>query len=167
MIAMVWPWGIDVPALPQIVVFAAGALWFVCSALWHGGFRLRTLLGSLFRAVMMSAMVWMVAVMDSGGMTAGQGSGGAGQAMAGMDMSAGGGVATNCLAGTGRKLTTAVLALVLLAFTLRRLARAFDAASATPGGGPGPVADARADAWSPACHAAMALGMAVMFVLLL
>jgi hypothetical protein len=49
----------DVPALPQIVVFAAGVLWFVCSALWRadGGFRLRTLLGSLFRAVMMAAMV--------------------------------------------------------------------------------------------------------------
>jgi hypothetical protein len=58
-IAMVWPWGMDVPALPQIVVFAAGVLWFVCSALWRadGGFRLRTLLGSLFRAVMMAAMV--------------------------------------------------------------------------------------------------------------
>ncbi|MFF3332634.1 DUF5134 domain-containing protein [Streptomyces sp. NPDC002888] len=93
MIAMVWPRGMDVLALPQIVVSAAGALWFVCSALWRadGGFRLRTLLGSLFRAVMMAAMVWMVAVMDSGGMTAGQGSGGAGQGRAGMDMSAGGG----------------------------------------------------------------------------
>ncbi|MPY54256.1 DUF5134 domain-containing protein [Streptomyces acidicola] len=90
-IAMVWPWGMEVPALPQIVVFAAGALWFVCSALWRadGGFRVRTLLGSLFRAVMMAAMVWMVAVMDPGGMTAGQRSGGASQAMAGRDMSPG------------------------------------------------------------------------------
>jgi hypothetical protein len=61
----------------------------------------------------------MVAVMDSGGITAGQGSGEAGQAMAGMDMSAGGGVATMSLAGTGRKLTAAVPAFVLLAFTLR------------------------------------------------
>ncbi|MGY5044218.1 DUF5134 domain-containing protein [Streptomyces sp. 900105755] len=71
------------------------------------------------------------------------------------------------LASIGRKLTAAVLALVLLAFTLRWLARVFDAARATPAGGPGPVADVRADAWSPACHAAMALGMAVMFALLL
>ncbi|MFF3332633.1 DUF5134 domain-containing protein [Streptomyces sp. NPDC002888] len=71
------------------------------------------------------------------------------------------------LAGTGRTLTAVVLALVLLAFTLCWLARAFDATSATPAGGPGPVADARADAWSPACHAAMALGMAAMLVPLL
>ncbi|MFJ8023707.1 DUF5134 domain-containing protein [Streptomyces sp. NPDC096311] len=125
------------------------------------------MLGALFHGVMMGAMAWMVAVMDSGDMTAGQGSGGAGHAMAGMDMSAGGGLATMSLVGTGRKLTAAVLALVLLAFTLRWLARAFDAARALPATGPGPVADIRADAWSPACHAAMALGMALMFVLLL
>lgn len=69
------------------------------------------------------------------------------------------------LASTGRTLTAVVLVLVLLAFTLAgpRLRRHQRDAR----GRPGPVADARADAWSPACHAAMALGMAVMLVLLL
>ncbi|MGW7427031.1 DUF5134 domain-containing protein [Streptomyces sp. NPDC054813] len=28
MIAMIWPWGMDVPALPQVVVFAALAVMF-------------------------------------------------------------------------------------------------------------------------------------------
>ncbi|MFJ8490458.1 DUF5134 domain-containing protein [Streptomyces sp. NPDC094038] len=170
MIAMVWPWGMDVPALPQVVVFAAGAVWFVGSVPFRadGGFHPRKLLGTLFHAVMMAAMAWMVAVMDSGGTTAGQGGGGAGHSsMAGMDMSAGSGLSAMSLAGTGRKLAAGALALVLLAFALRRLARAFDAARALPAGGPEPVVGVRADALSPACHGAMALGMAVMFALLL
>lgn len=90
-----------------------------------------------------------------------------GHSMAGMDMSGGSGMAAMSLIGTGRKLAAGLLALVLLAFALRWLARAFDAARAMPAGVPEPAAGIRADALSPACHAAMALGMAVMFVLLL
>ncbi|MFJ9351059.1 DUF5134 domain-containing protein [Streptomyces sp. NPDC101237] len=170
MIAMVWPWGMDVPALPQVVVFTAGAVWFVSSAPFRaeGGFPPRKLPDTLFHAVMMVAMAWMVAVMDPSGMTAGQGGGGAGHSsMAGMDMSGGSGLSTMSLAGAGRKLAAGLLALVLLAFALRWLARAFDAARAMPAGGPEPVVGVRADAVSPACHGAMALGMAVMFALLL
>lgn len=171
MIAMAWPWGMDAPALPQVVVFAAGTVWFVCSVPFRGdgGFRPKKLLGTLLHAVMMAAMAWMVAVMDSGGMTAGHGRGGAGHSMAGMDMSGGSDLADMSLVGTGPKLTAGILALILLAFALRWLIRAFDAARAVPTGGPEPgtAADIRADALSPACHAAMALGMAVIFVLLL
>ncbi|MFF3656601.1 DUF5134 domain-containing protein [Streptomyces olivochromogenes] len=84
-----------------------------------------------------------------------------------MNVSGGSGMAAMSLVGTGRKLAAGLLALVLLAFALCWLARAFDAARAMPAGGPEPVAGIRADALSPACHAAMALGMAVIFVLLL
>ncbi|MGW7427030.1 DUF5134 domain-containing protein [Streptomyces sp. NPDC054813] len=131
------------------------------------GSRSKTLLGTLLHAVMMAAMAWMVAVMDSGGMASGHGGGGAGHSMAGMDMSGGSGMAATSLVGTGRKLAAGLPALVLLAFGLRWLARAFDAAramSAGPAGGPEPVAGIRADALYPACHTAMALGIAVMFV---
>ncbi|MFJ3895390.1 DUF5134 domain-containing protein [Streptomyces sp. NPDC090083] len=168
MIAMVWPWGMDVPALPQVLVFTAGAVWFVVSVPFRadGGFRPRKLLGTLLHAVMMAAMAWMVAVMDSGGMAAGHG-GGSGHSMAGMDMSGGSGLSAMSLVGTGRKATAGVLALVLLAFALSWLARAFDAARIEPAGAPGEAPTVQADALSPACHAAMALGMAVMFVLLL
>ncbi|MFG2466205.1 DUF5134 domain-containing protein [Streptomyces canus] len=169
MIAMVWPWGMDVPVLPQAVVFAAGAVWFVGSVPFRaeGAFRPGRLLGTLFHVVMMAGMAWMVAVMDSDGMSAGHDGGGGGHDMAGMDMSGGSGLSAMSLVGTGRKLAAGVLALVLLAFALRWLARAFDAARVVPTGSPGPAADVRADALGPACHAAMALGMAVMFALLL
>ncbi|MEH0430354.1 DUF5134 domain-containing protein [Streptomyces stelliscabiei] len=169
MIAMVWPWGMDVPVLPQVVVFAAGAVWFVGSAPFRadGASRPGRWLGTLFHVVMMAGMAWMVAVMDSDGMSAGHGGGGGGHDMAGMDMSGGPSLSAMSLAGTGRKLAAGLLALLLLAFALRWLARAFDAARVVQTGGPEPVTDVRADPLSPACHAAMALGMAVMFALLL
>ncbi|MFG3018837.1 DUF5134 domain-containing protein [Streptomyces sp. NPDC048254] len=85
----------------------------------------------------MAAMAWMVAVMDSGGMTSGHGGGGAGHSMAGMDMSGGSGMTAMRLVGTGRRLATGLLALVLPAFALCWLARAFDAARAMPAGRPG------------------------------
>ncbi|MFI1727849.1 DUF5134 domain-containing protein [Streptomyces acidicola] len=118
-------------------------------------------------AVMMAAMVWMVAVMDPGDMTAGQRSGGASQTMAGRDMSPGGGVATKSLAGTGRKLTAAVLALVLLAFTLRWLARAFGARQRDARGRAGAGGGRPGRCVVAGLPRAMALGLAVMFVLLL
>jgi hypothetical protein len=36
MLAMVWPWGMVVPPIVQIVVFTAGALWFVSLLLFPG-----------------------------------------------------------------------------------------------------------------------------------
>jgi len=169
MIAMVWPWGMDVPVLPQAVVFAAGAVWFVASVPFRaeGASRPGRWLGTLFHVVMMAGMAWMVAVMGSDGMSAGHGGGGGGHDMAGMDMSGGSGLSAMSLVGTGPKLAAGLLAVVLLAFALRWLTRAFDAARLVPAGSPGPAADVRADALAPACHAAMALGMAVMFALLL
>ncbi|OZC76937.1 hypothetical protein CH274_19925 [Rhodococcus sp. 06-418-5] len=69
MIAMVWPWGLGVPLLPQGAFFAAATVWFAISAARtapsttdvdehpHG-----PAMGG-YHAFMMAAMVWMVAVM--------------------------------------------------------------------------------------------------------
>lgn len=83
MVAMPWPWAI--PALPQVVVFSAGAFWYAGAALFrpssdaglgvgHGAHG--HVVGLWYHAGMMLAMVWMAVVMiptaaaaDSAGMT--------------------------------------------------------------------------------------------------
>lgn len=98
MIAMPWPWA--VPALPQVVVFSAGAFWYAGAALFrptsdaalslgHGAHGRSV--GLLYHAGMMLAMVWMAVAMipatasaDMGGMAGMTHSGtGAGAAMTG------------------------------------------------------------------------------------
>ncbi|MCX5134532.1 DUF5134 domain-containing protein [Streptomyces sp. NBC_00340] len=171
MIAMVWPWGMDLAAGPQVVVFVAGALWFVCAAPFRGGegTRREGLLGALAQAVLMGAMAWMVTLMDSGDMGDGAGGGGAMQGMPGMDMSGSAGAATMTLTDTGPKAAAGVLALASVGFALWWLTQAFDRARAVPATATvaGPVPGGGEAALGPACHAAMALGMATMFVLLL
>ncbi|MGN6443910.1 DUF5134 domain-containing protein [Amnibacterium sp.] len=70
MVAMPWPWA--APALPQVVVFSAGAFWYVGVALFrpaadaqlgvghgaHGGVA-----GLWYHAGMLLAMVWMAVAM--------------------------------------------------------------------------------------------------------
>ncbi|MFD4612205.1 DUF5134 domain-containing protein [Streptomyces sp. NPDC058440] len=79
MIAMVRPWGMDLPSDPQIVLFTAGALWFACAAPLRADSagRARAALAALPHVLMMGAMTWMVAVMDSHGMAASHGGGSA------------------------------------------------------------------------------------------
>ncbi|GAA2485504.1 DUF5134 domain-containing protein [Actinocorallia cavernae] len=174
MIAMAWPWGMDLPSTPQVVLFSLGAVWFLAGIPFRAGGR-RT--SSAARAllphvVMMGAMAWMVAAMASSGtMSGGSGTGG-GHDMAGMDMSGGTGIASMTLDGTGPKATAVLLAVVLAAFGLLWLSRALDGAKArdltsvpAPGGSD-PVERRPVGALDPACHAAMALAMAVMFVVL-
>ncbi|MFD7311890.1 DUF5134 domain-containing protein [Promicromonospora sp. NPDC059942] len=36
MVAMVWPWWVRLPALPQVAFFAVGAAWFAAAAGWSG-----------------------------------------------------------------------------------------------------------------------------------
>ncbi|MEU0781259.1 DUF5134 domain-containing protein [Streptomyces sp. NPDC006173] len=169
MIAMVWPWGMALAAGPQVVVFVAGALWFVCAAPFRGGdgSRFTALPGALAQAVLMGAMAWMVTLMDSGGTGDGTGGGGAMQGMPGMDMSGGAGAATMTLTATGPKAAAGLLAVTSLGFALRWLTQAFDRARAVPTTAAGPMPGGGEAALGPACHAAMALGMAAMFVLLL
>ncbi|MDX3397006.1 DUF5134 domain-containing protein [Streptomyces sp. ME01-18h] len=42
MIAMAWPWGMDLAVAPQVVLFTAGALWFVAASLVWPGERSRS-----------------------------------------------------------------------------------------------------------------------------
>lgn len=169
MIAMVWPWGMSLAAGPQIVVFVAGALWFVCAAPFRAGdgTRFKGLLSALAQAVLMGAMAWMVTLMGSGGTGEGADGGGAMQGMPGMDMAGSAGAATMTLTGTGPKAAAALLALASVGFALWWLTQAFDRARDVPTTEAGPVPGGREAALGPACHAAMALGMAAMFVLLL
>jgi len=66
MILMVWPWGMDVPALPQQVVFGLATVWFLVLAVratpaGHLGWRVAH--GQ--HAILMAAMVWMLATMPA------------------------------------------------------------------------------------------------------
>jgi hypothetical protein len=169
MAAMAWPWGTHLSAAPQIVLFSAGALWFLAAAPFRAGDRPRgrAVLAAWPNVVMMGAMAWMAAAMDSSGVTAGHA--GSGSDMPGMDMAGGSGIAAMSLTGTGPRVTAGLLAAALAVIGLAWLARAFDRARALApvrvAGGPGPVANPLG-VMAPACHAAMALGMAVIFVLL-
>ncbi|MEU6497263.1 DUF5134 domain-containing protein [Streptomyces sp. NPDC046984] len=167
MIAMVWPWGMDLPPNPQIVLFAAGALWFASVGPMRADSakRVRTSLAALPHVLMMAAMAWMVAVMDSSSTTAGGGEG-AMHDMAGMHMGGSSGAMAMSLIGTGQRLTAVLLAVLLAAVALRWLTRAFDLARSAPAVESGTAAQGHGGALGRACHAAMGLGMAVMFVLL-
>ncbi|MEV6946731.1 DUF5134 domain-containing protein [Streptomyces sp. NPDC051172] len=181
MIAMAWPWGMDFPAVPQIVLFGAGALWFVTAAPLRRGedSRGRTLRRALPHAVMMGAMAWMVAAMDVSGSMSGHAGAGSGGDMPGMDMSGGSGLAAMSLTGTGPRTAAALLAAGLAVIGLVWLTRTLDQARGRglPEGGVEAANEdngrdnrrgdvSTAGVLASGCHAAMALGMAVMFVLL-
>ncbi|MEV6227809.1 DUF5134 domain-containing protein [Saccharopolyspora shandongensis] len=67
MVPMAWPWGMLLPAAPQIALFALAALWFLALAAGNARFRTGHAHGGgraqLHHAVMMAAMVWMLATM--------------------------------------------------------------------------------------------------------
>ncbi|MFJ4737606.1 DUF5134 domain-containing protein [Streptomyces sp. NPDC093108] len=169
MFAMAWSWGMDLPGTPQVVFFSAAAAWFVLAALALPNGpepRLRALASTLPHAVMTGAMAWMVAAMSSG-MSMGAMDAGQAHDMPGMDMSAPGALATMTLSGTIDRWTAGLLALVLLALALWWLAKGFDtgrlAPRATGGAAAGGAVHAARDV---GCHGLMALGMAVMFVVM-
>ncbi|AJE44042.1 DUF5134 domain-containing protein [Streptomyces nodosus] len=169
MVAMAWPWGMDLPAGPGIVVFSAGALWFTAAAAvrsWASGAHAAALPAALPHIVMMAAMAWMSAVMN--GSAGSSGVSGGGHDMPGMDMSGAGAASAMTLSRAGDQWTAGLLAVALVALGLRWLAQAFDRGRvAAPAAPPGTAAlVSRTEALEPACHAAMALGMGVMFVLL-
>ncbi|WP_331740246.1 DUF5134 domain-containing protein (plasmid) [Streptomyces sp. NBC_01005] len=169
MFAMSWSWGMDLPGMPQVIFFSAVAVWFVVTALVLPNgpeSRVRALAGRLPHAVMTGAMAWMVAAMSS---DVSMGASGAGQAhdMPGMDMSAPGALATMTLSSTGDRWSAGLLALVLLALALWWLAEGFDTGRAVPRAKGGAVSDGTAHAARDAgCHGLMALGMAVMLVVM-
>lgn len=74
MVAMAWPWWGFVPALPQLLVFGAGGVWFVVLAgllatrrVSHFDTGCHGPLHQLSHAASMVAMVWMVLVMAPSG----------------------------------------------------------------------------------------------------
>ncbi|MES9506928.1 DUF5134 domain-containing protein [Streptomyces sp. NPDC000609] len=169
MFAMAWSWGMDLPGTPQVIFFSAAAAWFVLAALALPNGpepRLRALASTLPYTVMTGAMAWMVAAMSSG-MSMGAMDAGQAHDMPGMDMSAPGTLATMTLSGTGDRWTAGLLALVLLALALWWLAKGFDTGRLAPcttgGAASGGAVHA---AWDVGCHGLMALGMAVMFVVM-
>ncbi|MFI9489359.1 DUF5134 domain-containing protein [Promicromonospora sp. NPDC052451] len=68
MVAMMWPWWVALPVLPQVAFFALGAGFFAALAAWRALEPGRGAdAGALaVHAVMMLAMVWAVAVMGRG-----------------------------------------------------------------------------------------------------
>ncbi|MER7547240.1 DUF5134 domain-containing protein [Spirillospora sp. NPDC127506] len=174
MAAMVWSWGMDLPAWPQVVFFTLAALWFVGIALaFPGGApRSRALLIAFPHALVMGAMAWMVHAMAAAmsghhGMGDAMGHGSGAHTHHVTDTSA---IASMTLQG-GSRAAAGVLAAIMLALTLWWLARAFGPARADAGMPCGGTADPvvrRRDCavLDLGCHGAMALGMAVMFALL-
>jgi Domain of unknown function (DUF5134) len=159
MAAMVWPWGLRLPAAPQIAFFALATVWLLT-----GGLRprraVRERLRSLPHAVMAGAMAWMLAAMTGSTRGRAHGHGGSGTAdMPGMTMpsTTSSGYSPMTLTGTVPRLAAGVLAGYFLLLALWWLARGFDAGrEGRSGTGPEP--------YDLGCHAGMALGMAVMLV---
>jgi hypothetical protein len=162
MVGMLWPWGMHVPALPQNVVFGAGALFFglqlVRPPAGHGRRALA------LHAVMMLAMVWMVIAMP---LSMGTGSGGVTPmpGMPGMTVptaATGGGLPAGVLS------TGLVAALGLAAATLHWTARCIDQARTWTAPRTRPRS---AGPWYSLAetggHGAMSLGMTVMLIAML
>ncbi|MFH0515643.1 DUF5134 domain-containing protein [Streptomyces sp. M41] len=188
MVAMTWPWGMEWPAVPQVVLFSLGGLWFLAATPFRAGDRSRggAALAAWPHVVMMGAMAWMVAAMGSAHTTSGHGESGGVHDMHGMEMSGDSGVAAMSLTGTGPRVTAALLAAALAVIGLIWLTRTLDQAKDRAEGGDDRVAEGGTvsvdtsvavaasvsvdtgseGALAHACHAAMALGMAVMFVLM-
>lgn len=166
---MVWPWGMGLPAAPQVVFFVLAAVWFPAAALvWGGsGRRRRAVWRALPHALVMAAMAWMLYAMATMGGIEGAGVGSGMADMPGMDMSGGAGAASMTLSDTAPRMAVYAPAVVLLVLALRWLARGFDAARSPEPGGPdaqqGDLAGEHS-AFDVASHGVMALGMAVMLV---
>jgi hypothetical protein len=167
MIAMVWPWGMELSAGPQLVVLVTGAVWFMGSAPFRAatGSRATASLAALPHVLMMLAMAWMVAVMGTSAAVSGHGGGIDTHAVFSTHVPGGSGATLMRLAGTGPRLMAGLLAVLLTAIGLRWLAASFGRVRPAPCGTSGSGRDGDG-ALAHACHAAMALGMAEMFVLL-
>ncbi|QUH02688.1 DUF5134 domain-containing protein [Saccharopolyspora erythraea] len=169
MVAMAWPWGMAIPAAPQIVLFGLAALWFAFLA----GNRRRTgdhhghgspVLAHVHHALMMAAMVWMVATMPLL-MTGHSPDSGHGGHHHSLGASAAGIAAAGPVPAGPPGPVVAVSVLLGAAFVVTALpwtARALDIGRGAlrPTGGAAP----RIVAAESTCHAAMSFGMGVMLL---
>ena len=168
MVAMAWPWGMGLAAVPQIWFFGLAAAWLAAAAVLWPGTRKRAhaVRAAVPHVLMMAAMAWMLAAMDTA-MPGGTGGAPAMADMPGMDMSGAGATSAMTLTGAGPRWTAGLLAAVFLALALWWLARGFDRARGAAPAAAGHVpATAGHHPWDMGCHGVMALGMSVMFVLL-
>ncbi|MEK8170583.1 DUF5134 domain-containing protein [Streptomyces sp. M19] len=190
--AMVWPRGMELPARPQIVLFALAALWFpVAAVVWSGEHGPRGVrccarsprAGDGRDGLDAAGDVRRVRRHGSRrheprrrGPRRRGGSGPAmadvpGMPVAGTGLSGASGDTTMSLTGAGPRATAGVLALVFLLLALWWLTRGFDRARER---GPAESDVERLEdgaagehgAYDLVCHGVMALGMAVMFVVM-
>jgi hypothetical protein len=63
MIVMAWPWGMNVPTFPSMLLFLLAALWFAGLGLAVST-QTHDRLVNAYHAVMMAAMAWMYAAMN-------------------------------------------------------------------------------------------------------
>nr|WP_277349038.1 DUF5134 domain-containing protein [Streptomyces sp. HNM0575] len=178
MAVMCWPQGMEMPAVPQVVFFAAAALWYPVAAAaggpgGTGPSRSRRMLAALPHSAVMAGMAWMLHAMNESMGGAHQASGATGHGAAGGHHGAAPTeLATMSLHGTAQQTVAWILGAVFLALSLWWLARGLDAArgalGAAPvpaGGGGGPAGGEGRVSGDLLCHGVMALAMAVMFVL--
>jgi hypothetical protein len=174
MLAMAWPWGMRLPATPQVALFTLAALWFLLTAVLPQGKPTYARTGGhprlhgILHSVIMGAMAWMVAAMSNAMAPAHSGgSGGDMAGMPGMTMTASGGTATMSLHGAPRTVA-GILTLFFLLTALWWLTRAFDTARLADPSLSGAVDDHAAEhrAYDAGCHGGMALGMAVMLLMM-
>ncbi|SFE05313.1 protein of unknown function [Actinacidiphila alni] len=162
MTVMVWPWGAHVPAAPQAVFFGLAAVWFLVPLALgpvrsrHTGAPPHPPAHAVPHAVMMAGMAWMAAVMPTMDMPSHPtASGGPGPTHAMQGMPRMPGMAMH-LDGAARQISAALIVLFAV-MGLWWLARSL--------GTPRTRADAPiAASADAACHGAMALGMALMFL---
>ncbi|OQO93936.1 hypothetical protein B1813_05325 [Saccharomonospora piscinae] len=165
MVAMTWPWGMTVPATPQVVLFGAACLWFASRVAFGaergGAHAPRPRLAGTHHAVLMAGMAWMAVSMPGPLGAPGSGSGGHHHA------SGGGAALMSAVAADAA--TTAllvghiVLGVVFVALCLPWLARAFDLGRRLPDPGAPRLGHVVADS---TCHALMSFGMGVLFLAL-
>lgn len=148
MAVMVWPAGMEVPALPQTALFSAATLWFAARAV----LRRQDRPGDAAHAVMSAGMAWMVTAMASLHSPAVRPGTGAATGHGSHHAADGGTAAVSLTDGLSRGLAL-TLAAACAAIAWWWLARAFDTAR---------IANRRPEAVQHACHGGMGAGMAVM-----
>lgn len=186
MAVMVWPRGMDVPATPQAAFFLLAAAWFVVAALLRGRWIWRApgeaghpRTHVVLHAVTMGGMAWMLLAMPDGMSGAPSAATGAGSmaGMPGMKMSGPGGGMSMRLHGASH-IVAVVLFVVFVVMGLWWLSRALDTARLAPKPPEPSTVGAAASgahreesavlhgAVDAGCHGAMALGMAVMLLVM-
>ncbi len=160
---MAWPWGARLPTLGPMVFFLLAAVWFGAVGVSNAGAGHRVV--NFYHTLMMLAMAWMYAVMSGGPLPGGRGAthhhpGPDTGSMPGMDMPAGG----MDISGSGSPAWVSVLnwfwtigfALAALCWLYRYFAER-----------QGRAADPTHNQFGIAGQTLMAVGMAIMFAVML